>query len=78
MQVKQAQFRLGIFQKNEREIGIIPNKELPMEKRDHALFIGFAPYKNPTIAVSVVIEHGGSGSKIAAPIAKNIFKKVLS
>ena len=62
----------------EREIGIIPNKELPIEQRDHALFIGFAPYKNPTIAVSVVIEHGGSGSKIAAPIAKNIFQKVLS
>jgi len=62
----------------EREIGIIPNKDLPIEQRDHALFIGFAPYKNPKIAVSVVVEHGGSGSKIAAPIAKNIFQKVLS
>ena len=48
-----------------------------MEKRDHALFIGFAPYKNPKVAVSVVIEHGGSGSKVAAPIAQKIFKKAL-
>ena len=59
-------------------IPIIPNKDLPFKKRDHALFVGFAPYKNPKIAVSIVIEHGGSGSKIAAPIAKKIFKKVLS
>jgi penicillin-binding protein 2 len=62
----------------ERELGIIPNKELPIEQRDHALFVGFAPYENPKIAVSVVIEHGGSGSKVAAPIAKKIFKKILS
>jgi len=62
----------------ERELGIIPNKELPIKQRDHALFVGFAPYKNPKIAVSVVIEHGGSGSKIAAPIAKKIFQKALS
>ena len=62
----------------ERELGIIPNKELPFNQRDHAMFVGFAPYKNPKIAVSVVIEHGGSGSKIAAPIAKKVFKKVLS
>ena len=62
----------------ERELGIIPNKELPIEQRDHALFVGFAPFIDPKIAVSVVIEHGGSGSRIAAPIAKNIFKKVLS
>ena len=62
----------------EREIGIIPNKDLPLKYRDHALFVGYAPYKNPKIAVSVVIEHGGSGSKVAAPIAKKIFKKVLS
>ena len=62
----------------EREIGIIPNKDLPFNQRDHALFVGFAPYKNPKIAVSVVVEHGGSGSKVAAPIAQKIFKKVLT
>jgi len=60
----------------ERELELT-NKDLPYEKRDHALFIGFAPYKNPRYAISIVIEHGGSGSSGAAPIAKKIIKKVL-
>ena len=55
----------------------LKNKDLPYEKRDHALFIAFAPYKNPRYAISVVIEHGGSGSSGAAPIAKKIIKKTL-
>ncbi|AGF47212.1 penicillin-binding protein 2 [Candidatus Kinetoplastibacterium desouzaii TCC079E] len=41
--------------------------------RDHALFIGFAPSENPTIAVAVFVENGGWGSKEAAPIARKIF-----
>ena len=53
------------------------NKDLPYKKRDHALFIAFAPYKNPRYSISVVIEHGGSGSSGAAPIAKKVIKKVL-
>ena len=60
----------------ERELEL-KNKDLPYEKRDHALFIAFAPYKNPRYAMSIVIEHGGSGSSGAAPIAKKIIKKVL-
>ncbi len=60
----------------ERELEL-KNKDLPYEKRDHALFIGFAPYKNPRYAISVVVEHGGSGSTGAAPIAKKVLKKVL-
>ena len=60
----------------ERELKI-KNRDLPYEKRDHALFIAFAPYKNPRYAISVVIEHGGTGSSEAAPIAKKIIKKVL-
>ena len=55
----------------------IKNKDLPYEKRDHSLFIAFAPYKNPRYAISVVIEHGGAGSTGAAPIAKKVIKKVL-
>ena len=50
---------------------------MPYEERDHALFVAFAPYKDPRYAISVVIEHGGSGSKSAAPIAKKVIKKVL-
>ena len=60
----------------ERELKL-KNKDLPYEKRDHALFIAFAPYKNPRYSISVVIEHGGSGSSGAAPIAKKVIKKVL-
>jgi len=46
-------------------------------ERDHAWFVGFAPVSNPRYAISVLVEHGGSGSKAAAPIAKKIIKKVL-
>ena len=54
----------------ERELKL-KQKDLPYERRDHALFIAFAPYKNPRYALSIVIEHGGAGSSGAAPIAKN-------
>ena len=60
----------------ERELKL-KNIDLPYEKRDHALFTAFAPYKNPRYAISVVIEHGGAGSSGAAPIAKKVIKKVL-
>jgi penicillin-binding protein 2 len=60
----------------ERELKL-KNKDLPYEKRDHALFTAFAPYKYPRYAISIIIEHGGSGSSGAAPIAKKIIKKVL-
>ena len=60
----------------ERELKI-KQKDLPYERRDHALFIAFAPYKNPRYALSIVIEHGGTGSSAAAPIAKKIIKKIL-
>ena len=60
----------------ERELKI-KNEDLPYKLRDHALFTAFAPYKNPRYAITVVIEHGGSGSSGAAPIAKKLIKKVL-
>ena len=75
---KTGTVQVRTISEKEREAGIIPNNELPIKKRDHAIFIGYAPYENPKIAISVVIEHGGSGSKIAAPIAKKVFQKVLS
>ena len=55
----------------------IKNEDLPYEQRDHALFVAFAPYKEPQYSISVVVEHGGSGSKSAAPIAKKVIKKLL-
>ena len=60
----------------ERKLNL-KNKDFPYEMRDHSLFTGFAPYKNPRYAISVVIEHGGAGSTGAAPIAKKVIKKVL-
>ncbi|MDA7832165.1 penicillin-binding protein 2 [Candidatus Pelagibacter sp.] len=51
--------------------------EIPYNERDHALYIAFGPYKNPRYALSIVIEHGGSGSSTAAPIAKKLFKLVI-
>ena len=64
------------FTERQRELEI-KNEDLPYEDRDHALFVAFAPYKDPRYSISIVIEHGGSGSRSAAPIAKKIIKKVL-
>ena len=55
----------------------VKQESLPYKDRDHALFVAFAPYKNPQYAISVLVEHGGSGGKAAAPIAKKVIKKVL-
>lgn len=54
-----------------REEGI-SNQDLPWNHRHHALFVGYAPVKNPRYACCVVVEHGGSGSATAAPIAKDL------
>ena len=62
--------------KEERELKL-KNKDFPYEKRDHALFVAFAPYTKPRYSISIVIEHGGTGSSAAAPIAKKVIKKVL-
>ncbi|MDG4647936.1 penicillin-binding protein 2 [Roseibacterium sp. SDUM158017] len=56
----------------ERAAGVISNEDLPWERRDHALYVGYAPYDAPRYAVSVVVEHGGGGSAVAAPIARDI------
>ena len=45
--------------------------------RDHALYVAYGPYINPRYALSIIVEHGGSGSKAAAPIAKKLFKLII-
>ena len=60
----------------ERELDL-NTAEIPYNERDHALFIAFGPYKKPRYSVSIVIEHGGSGSSAAAPIAKKLFKLIV-
>ena len=61
----------------ERAAGVIRNEDLPWERRDHALFVSFAPYDDPKYAVAVVVEHGGGGSKAAAPVARDIMLQAL-
>ena len=51
--------------------------EIEEHLRDHALFIAFAPLGNPKIAVAVVVENGGSGSGVAAPMARAIMDRYL-
>jgi penicillin-binding protein 2 len=62
----------------ERARGVTSNDDLPWERRDHALFVSFAPFDDPKIAVSVVVEHGGGGSTAAAPIARDIVLQALN
>ena len=61
----------------ERARGVIRNEDLPWERRDHALFVNYAPYDDPRIAVAVVVEHGGGGSAVAAPVARDITLQAL-
>ncbi|MGR3571951.1 penicillin-binding protein 2 [Brevirhabdus sp.] len=61
----------------ERARGVIRNEDLPWERRDHALYVCYAPFDDPRYAVSVVVEHGGGGSSAAAPIARDILLQAL-
>ena len=60
----------------ERELDL-DISQIPYKNRDHAWFIAFGPYKNPRYSMSILVEHGGSGSKAAAPIAKKLMKAVI-
>ena len=62
--------------KRERELDL-KIEQIPYNDRDHALYIAYGPYVNPRYALSIIVEHGGSGSKAAAPIAKELFKLII-
>ncbi|MDA9042732.1 penicillin-binding protein 2 [Candidatus Pelagibacter sp.] len=62
--------------KADRELDL-KTLDIPYNERDHALYVAFGPYKKPRYALSIVIEHGGSGSSTAAPIAKKLFKLII-
>jgi penicillin-binding protein 2 len=51
--------------------------DIPYNDRDHALYVAFGPYKEPRYSLSIIIEHGGSGSSTAAPLAKKLFKLII-
>src|ERR1700679_3061202 len=56
----------------ERAEGVTLNENLPWKERDHAIFTGFAPIAAPRYAVAIVVEHGGSGAHVTAPMARDI------
>ena len=62
--------------KAERQTRLVKNEERPWKDRDHALFVGYAPVSSPRYAVSVVIEHGGGGASVAAPVARDVLEEV--
>jgi penicillin-binding protein 2 len=62
----------------ERDSGIRRQEELPWNRRNHALFVNFAPLDNPKVAVAVIVEHGGGGSTAAAPIGRDILLAALN
>ncbi|MBL4918143.1 penicillin-binding protein 2 [Szabonella alba] len=61
----------------ERARGVISNDQLPWNRRDHALYVGYAPHDAPRYAVSVVVEHGGGGGTAAAPIGRDLLLRAL-
>ena len=61
----------------EREDGVIENEKLDYRLRDHSIFTCFAPFDDPKYSLTVVAEHMGSGSKVAAPISKKIMQLAL-
>ncbi|MEM8786675.1 MAG: penicillin-binding protein 2 [Pseudomonadota bacterium] len=69
--------QVRIITAEERARGVFKNEDLPWERRDHALFVGYAPYEAPRYACAVVVEHGGGGSKAAAPIARDVMMHAL-
>jgi penicillin-binding protein 2 len=66
----------GISEK-ERRSKLRRDEDLPWKLRDHNVFVGYAPFKKPRFAVSCLVEHGGTGSKRAIEISRNILKTAL-
>jgi len=58
--------------KKDREQGLAGSANRPWHTREHALFVGYAPLENPRFVTSILVEHGGSGSRVAAPVARDI------
>jgi len=52
-------------------------ENLKKKLHDHALFVGFAPYNKPRIAVSAIVENGGGGGSVAAPIVRKVMDYYL-
>lgn len=55
----------------------LSRESIAWEKRNHAIFIGFGPYAKPRYAVTVFVDHGGGGGRVAAPIANRIMGEIF-
>ncbi len=62
---------------DERATGVLSSEDLPWERRNHALFVGYGPTAAPRIAVATIVEHGGSGAQAAAPIVRDVLLHAL-
>jgi penicillin-binding protein 2 len=60
----------------ERDHGLRKIDDIPWKERDHALFVGFAPVGAPRYVCAAVVEHGGFGSDVAAPICRDVLREV--
>jgi penicillin-binding protein 2 len=74
---KTGTVQVKAISKEEREQGIVDNVDRPWKFRDHALFVCYAPYDKPRYAVAVVVEHGGGGSAVAAPVANRVVNQLF-
>jgi penicillin-binding protein 2 len=72
-----AQVRVIRMEERDAQGKAIDNSKLPWRLRDHALFVAYAPHDNPRYACAIVVEHGGSGSNVAAPFARDILFATL-
>jgi len=73
---KTATAQVCRISKEERLRGVRTQEQMPWHLRDHAMFLGFAPIHDPKYAIVVIVEHGGWGSQVAAPLARDILLKV--
>ena len=73
-----VQVRRISTQERESVEGVIKNEDRPWGWRDHALYVGYAPMKKPKYSISVIVEHGGSGSSKAGPIARDVMEATLN
>ncbi|MEY4250320.1 MAG: hypothetical protein RJA87_1953 [Pseudomonadota bacterium] len=69
--------QVRVISRAERASGVRSNESLPWRLRDHALFVAFAPYDAPRYALSIIVQHGGGGAAVAAPMAREIMRVVL-
>ncbi|MYG09527.1 MAG: penicillin-binding protein 2 [Rhodobacteraceae bacterium] len=61
----------------EREVGVTRNIDLPWEQRDHAIYCCYGPVQKPRYVASLIVEHGGSGSRVAAPIGRELIMRTF-